>query len=75
MKKEKFVEMNTHDLQKLVITLIEYSCNKKNFVGDPIVGEPIITEDDCDKLIHIFSELNRYCYEGNDYTITLEVHH
>ena len=71
MKKEKFVEMNTHDLQKLVITLIDYSCNSKNFEGD----DPTVTKDDCEKLIDIFADLNRYCYEGNDYTITLEVHH
>ena len=70
MRKEKFVEMNTHDLQKLVITLIDYSCNSKNFENDPIV-----TKEDCEKLTDTFSDLNRYCYEGNDYTITLEVHH
>ena len=70
MKKEKFVQLHTYDLQKLVITLIDYSCNSKNFEGNPIV-----TKDDCEKLIDVFADLNRYCNEGNDYTITLEVYH
>lgn len=69
MRKEKFVTLDTYDLQKLVITLIDYSCNKKNFEGDPIV-----TKDDCEKLIDIFANMNRYCNEGNDYTITLKVY-
>lgn len=71
MRKEKFVTIDTHDIQKLIITLIDYKCNSKNFERE----DSTVTSEDCTKFLNILADLNRYCYEGNDYTLTLEVHH
>ena len=59
MKKD--FTLNTHDLQMLVITLIESSCTTGAYLNDK--------PETYEKLSHIFSEMNKLCWEGNDYQI------
>ena len=60
----KTVTISTHDLQKTVIALICY--HEK---------DDVVTEEDRQRLIDFFSDLNALCYAGNDYTLTLDVQH
>ena len=59
MKKE--FTMNTHDIQMLVIALIDSNCTKNGYLSD----KPEVY----DKLCTIFTEMNKLCWEGNEYTV------
>lgn len=59
MKKE--FTMNTNDIQMLVIALIDSKCTTNGYLSD----KPEVYE----KLSNIFTEMNKLCWEGNDYTI------
>ena len=57
----KNFEMNTHDIQMLVITLIDSKCTKNGYLHD----KPEVYNKLCD----MFTEMNKLCWEGNNYTI------
>ena len=56
--------INTHDLQKTVIALINSKCCVKN---------SILTTEDYDRLIDMFSDMNRLCSADNDWTLSVSV--
>lgn len=56
--------INTHDLQKTVIALINSKCCVKN---------SILTDEDYDRLIDMFSDMNKLCSADNDWTISVSV--
>lgn len=56
--------INTHDLQKTVIALINSKCCVKN---------SILTADDYDRLIDMFSDMNKMCSADNDWTLSVSV--
>lgn len=56
--------INTHDLQKTVIALINSKCCVKN---------SILTADDYDRLIDMFSDMNKLCSADNDWTLSVSV--
>lgn len=65
MKNEKYshkeYKLNTHDIQRLVIALIY--CGDKTTIG----------EDNRTRLINQLGELNKMCWAGNDYTLTVKI--
>lgn len=63
MKKE--FTMGTHDIQKLVIALIDSKCAKGGYLSDKA--------DVYNRLCDVFCEMNKLCYEGNDYTVRVIV--
>lgn len=56
--------INTHDLQKTVIALINSKCCVKN---------SILTAEDYDRLIDMFSDMNKLCSADNDWTLSVSV--
>ena len=56
--------INTHDLQKTVIALINSKCCVKN---------SILTDEDYDRLIDMFSDMNKLCSADNDWTLSVSV--
>lgn len=56
--------INTHDLQKTVIALINSKCCMKN---------SILTADDYDRLIDMFSDMNKLRSADNDWTLSVSV--
>ena len=56
--------INTHDLQKTVIALINSKCCVKN---------SILTTEDYDRLIDMFSDMNKLCSADNDWTLSVSV--
>jgi len=56
--------INTHDLQKAVIALINSKCCVKN---------TILTDEDYDRLIDMFSDMNKLCSADNDWTLSVSV--
>lgn len=56
--------INTHDLQKTVIALINSKCCVKN---------SILTNEDYDRLIDMFSDMNKLCSADNDWTLSVSV--
>ena len=56
--------INTHDLQKTVIALINSKCCVKN---------SILTDEDYDRLIDMFSDMNKMCSADNDWTLSVSV--
>ena len=56
--------INTHDLQKTIIALINSKCCVKN---------SILTDEDYDRLIDMFSDMNKLCSADNDWTISVSV--
>lgn len=56
--------INTHDLQKTVIALINSKCCVKN---------SILTAEDYDRLIDMFSNMNKLCSADNDWTLSVSV--
>ena len=56
--------INTHDLQKTVIALINSKCCVKN---------SILTDKDYDRLIDMFSDMNKMCSADNDWTLSVSV--
>lgn len=59
MKKE--FTINTHDIQMAVIALIDSHCTTGAYLND----KPEVY----DRLCNMFTEMNKLCWEGNDYTI------
>ena len=56
--------INTHDLQKTVIALINSKCCVKN---------SILTAEDYDRLIDMFNDMNKLCSADNDWTLSVSV--
>ena len=56
--------INTHDLQKTVIALINSKC---------CVKDSILTDEDYDRLIDMFSDMNKLCSADNDWTLSVSV--
>lgn len=56
--------INTHDLQKTVIALINSKCCVKN---------SILTDEDYDRLMGIFESMNKLCSAENDWTLSVSV--
>lgn len=56
--------INTHDLQKTVIALINSKC---------CVKSSILTAEDYDRLIDMFSDMNKLCSADNDWTLSVSV--
>ena len=56
--------INTHDLQKTVIALINSKCCLK---------DSILTAEDYDRLIDMFSDMNKLCSADNDWTLSVSV--
>ena len=59
MKKE--INLNTHDIQKLIICII--------FSEDATT----VTEEDRNRYLQTLAELNNRCNKENDYTLTIAV--
>ena len=56
--------INTHDLQKTVIALINSKVCCKSTV---------LTDEDYDRLIDMFSDMNKLCSADNDWTLSVSV--
>lgn len=56
--------INTHDLQKTVIALINSKC---------CVKDSILTAEDYDRLIDMFTNMNKLCSAENDWTLSVSV--
>lgn len=56
--------INTHDLQKTVIALINSKC---------CVKDSTLTDEDYDRLIDMFSNMNKLCSADNDWTLSVSV--
>lgn len=56
--------LDTHDLQKTVIALINSKC---------CVKDSILTEQDYEHLIDIYSSLNSLCSAANDWKLSVSV--
>ena len=56
--------LNTHDIQKMVIALINSKC---------CVTDTSLTKEDYDRLIDRLAEINRLCTAENDYTLSVTV--
>ena len=61
MSKEFMV--NTSDIQMLIITLIDSYCTKGAYMNDK--------KEVYDRLNDMFCEINKLCWEGNNYTVKL----
>lgn len=56
--------INTNDLQKTVIALINSKC---------CVKDSILTAEDYDRLIDMFCNMNKMCSAENDWTLSVSV--
>ena len=56
--------LNTHDIQRLVIALIMYHVYNK---------DSVITKDDVDRISAKLTELNNMCTKENNYTLKITV--